>query len=110
VKWIVLIVALLALVVSPALAADTVTIKSKTGDVTFNHKVHGEKMDCKTCHGEGTRASYRSAARTRFTSSVRDATRRRRQARPSVSTATKRNEPFRGELLLTSIPLTRWVV
>jgi hypothetical protein len=32
----VLVVALLALAAAPALAADTVTLKAKTGDVTFN--------------------------------------------------------------------------
>ena len=53
-KWIVLVVALMAMVVSPVLAADMVTLKAKNGDVTFNHKVHGEKADCKICHGEGT--------------------------------------------------------
>lgn len=51
----VFIVVLLALfVVSVAVAADTVTLKAKNGDVTFNHKVHGEKMKCDVCHGAGT--------------------------------------------------------
>lgn len=43
---------LLMLVAAPlmAAAADTVTLKAKMGDVTFNHKVHGEKAGCKACH------------------------------------------------------------
>lgn len=43
-------------VVSAAGAADMVTLKTKTGDVTLNHKVHGEKYGCKACHGEAAPA------------------------------------------------------
>ena len=51
----VFIVVLLALfVASFAVAADMVTVKAKNGDVTFNHKVHGEKTKCDVCHGAGT--------------------------------------------------------
>jgi predicted CXXCH cytochrome family protein len=35
-----------------AAAPDSVTMKAKNGDVTFNHKAHAAG-DCKTCHGEG---------------------------------------------------------
>lgn len=38
-----------------AIAADTVTYENKQGNVTFNHKVHGEKMKCDACH-QGTPA------------------------------------------------------
>jgi DnaJ-class molecular chaperone len=43
---------------SAALAAapDTVTLKAKNGDVTFDHKKHSASRDCKACHGEGTPA------------------------------------------------------
>ena len=43
---------------SAALAAapDTVTMKAKNGDVTFDHKKHSASGDCKACHGEGTPA------------------------------------------------------
>jgi c(7)-type cytochrome triheme protein len=41
---------LLVLAAVPLMAADTVTLKAKMGDVTFNHKVHGEKFGCKACH------------------------------------------------------------
>ncbi len=41
-------------VASVAGAADMMTMNAKTGDVTFNHKVHGDSMGCKACHGEGT--------------------------------------------------------
>ncbi len=50
-----LVVVMLVLFVAAAAgAADMITMKSKTGDVTFNHKVHGDKDGCKACHGEGT--------------------------------------------------------
>lgn len=39
--------------VSAAMAADTVVLKAKNGDVTFNHKAHGAAVECKVCHGEG---------------------------------------------------------
>jgi len=38
-----------------AFAADTVTYENKQGNVTFNHKAHGEKQGCTACH-EGTPA------------------------------------------------------
>jgi hypothetical protein len=41
--------------VGVAIAADSVTYETKQGTVTFNHKVHGEKLGCKSCH-EGTPA------------------------------------------------------
>jgi len=37
-------------------APDSVTMKAKNGDVTFNHKKHSAAGDCKVCHGEGTPA------------------------------------------------------
>ncbi len=46
------VVALLA--ASAVLAADIVTLSSKMGDVTFNHKVHSTGTECTVCHGEGT--------------------------------------------------------
>lgn len=49
-KKIVAVVVLLLFIAAPVLAADTITLKSKMGDVTFNHKAHGEKTECKTCH------------------------------------------------------------
>lgn len=38
----------------PLYAGDMVHLKSKAGDVTFEHKAHGEITECKTCHGSGT--------------------------------------------------------
>jgi hypothetical protein len=55
-KRIVAVVVLLLFVAAPVMAADTVTLKAKNGDVTFNHKVHGEKVGCKACHPEATPA------------------------------------------------------
>lgn len=43
---------------TPLMAADTVTLKNKMGDVTFNHKVHGEKYGCKACHPADPPAKY----------------------------------------------------
>lgn len=45
-------VLLVTFAVAPSLAADSVVLKAKNGAVTFNHKMHSEKFDCKTCHGE----------------------------------------------------------
>lgn len=47
---------LVAFAVSTAMAADTVVLEAKNGNVTFNHKQHSESMECKVCHGEGTPA------------------------------------------------------
>ena len=49
---------MLVFAASAALAAapDTVTLKAKNGDVTFDHKKHSASGDCKACHGEGTPA------------------------------------------------------
>jgi predicted CXXCH cytochrome family protein len=50
-----LALALVILFVASAVqAADVITLKAKSGDVTFNHKVHSTATDCKACHGEGT--------------------------------------------------------
>lgn len=35
---------------------ESVVMKAKNGDVTFNHKKHSTSMECKTCHGEGAPA------------------------------------------------------
>ena len=39
---------------APVFAADSVTLKAKAGDVTFNHKVHGSTVGCTACHGPNT--------------------------------------------------------
>ncbi len=37
-----------------AMAADTISLPAKNGNVTFNHKKHQEMLkDCKTCHEKG---------------------------------------------------------
>ena len=37
-----------------ALASDTVVYPApKKGNVTFNHKAHSGKIQCKVCHGQG---------------------------------------------------------
>ena len=55
-KKMVAIVVMVLFVASAAGAADMMTIKSKTGNVTFNHKVHGDTATCTPCHGTGTPA------------------------------------------------------
>ena len=53
-KRILLFLLLLFVVAAPVIAADMVTLKSKMGDVTLNHKAHSEKAECKACHGDAT--------------------------------------------------------
>jgi flavoprotein len=37
-----------------AMAADVITLPAKNGDVTFNHKMHQDRLkDCKICHENG---------------------------------------------------------
>lgn len=37
-----------------AMAADTINLPAKNGNVTFNHKKHQETLkDCKACHEKG---------------------------------------------------------
>lgn len=51
-KNLVIAAMLVAFASSAALAADTVVLKAKNGDVTFNHKAHSDNLnDCKICHG-----------------------------------------------------------
>lgn len=54
-KKLVIAVMLIAFTFTLAYAADSVTYESKKGAVTFDHKGHGEKMECTACH-EGTPA------------------------------------------------------
>jgi c(7)-type cytochrome triheme protein len=49
-KKIVVAVLLLLFLAVPVMGADMVTLQAKMGDVTFNHKVHGEKVGCAACH------------------------------------------------------------
>jgi hypothetical protein len=39
-----------------ALAADSVVYPAKNGNVTFDHKGHSAKLECKLCHGAGAPA------------------------------------------------------
>ena len=52
-KKLMIAVMLVAFTFTLAYAADTVTYENKKGTVTFEHKAHGEKMECTACH-EGT--------------------------------------------------------
>lgn len=54
-KKLIVAVMLVAFTCTMAYAADVVTYDSAKGAVTFDHKVHSEKMDCAACH-EGTPA------------------------------------------------------
>ena len=49
-KKLIVAVMIVAFAVTAAWAADVVTYENKKGNVTFNHKVHGEKLGCKACH------------------------------------------------------------
>lgn len=55
-KKVLAVVLMVAFSASAAFAADTVVIKAKNGNVTFDHKKHSAAGDCKACHGEGTPA------------------------------------------------------
>jgi opacity protein-like surface antigen len=55
-KKILAVALMVAFATSAAFAADTVVLKAKNGNVTFDHKKHSAAMECKTCHGEGTPA------------------------------------------------------
>lgn len=46
-------VALTLAFAASAFAADTVVFPAKPGNVTFNHKAHSSKLECKLCHGAG---------------------------------------------------------
>jgi hypothetical protein len=48
------VIVIMLLTAASAFAADSVTVKAKNGDVTFNHKVHGSTGGCPACHGTGT--------------------------------------------------------
>ncbi len=53
-KMLVMIILAVFVAAAFAHAADTITMKAKTGNVTFNHKAHGDAQTCKPCHGDGT--------------------------------------------------------
>ncbi|ACM18981.1 cytochrome c, 3 heme-binding sites [Geotalea daltonii FRC-32] len=55
-KKVLAVVLMVAFSASAAFAADTVVMKAKNGNVTFDHKKHSASGDCKSCHGEGTPA------------------------------------------------------
>jgi len=54
-KKLLIVTMILAFTLTLAYAADEVTYEAKPGNVTFNHKAHGEKLGCEACH-QGTPA------------------------------------------------------
>lgn len=53
-KNLILAAALVMFSAGAVLAADTITLPAKNGDVTFTHKKHQEILkDCKICHEKG---------------------------------------------------------
>lgn len=54
-KKLIVAVMLVAFAITVAYASDVVTYENKKGSVTFDHKMHGEKLGCDACH-EGTPA------------------------------------------------------
>ncbi|PLX75162.1 MAG: cytochrome C [Desulfuromonas sp.] len=54
-KKLIIAVMLVAFAVTVAYAADVVTFETSKGNVTFDHKTHGEKLGCEACH-QGTPA------------------------------------------------------
>jgi opacity protein-like surface antigen len=55
-KKLIVAIMLVAFAATAAFAADVVTYENKKGTVTFNHKTHGEKNECKVCHGDAAPA------------------------------------------------------
>ena len=50
-KKLIIVVMLVAFAITAAYAADVVTYENSKGNVTFDHKTHGEKLgDCSKCH------------------------------------------------------------
>lgn len=49
-KKLLVAVMLVAFAAATAFAADVVTYPAKNGAVTFDHKAHSAKNECKTCH------------------------------------------------------------
>jgi len=49
-KKLIVAVMIIAFAVTAAWAADVVTYENKKGNVTFNHKAHGDKLGCNACH------------------------------------------------------------
>ncbi len=49
-KKLIVAVMIVAFAVTAAWAADVVTYENKKGNVTFDHKGHGDKLGCKACH------------------------------------------------------------
>jgi len=54
-KKLLVVAILISFAATFAYAADVVTFEAKNGNVTFDHKAHGEKLGCDACH-EGTPA------------------------------------------------------
>ena len=53
-KRIILAAALVMFSTAVAMAADTMTLPAKNGDITFHHKMHQDMLkDCKICHEKG---------------------------------------------------------
>jgi opacity protein-like surface antigen len=47
-------VALVVISAGAVLAADTMTLPAKNGNITFHHKMHQDMLkDCKICHEKG---------------------------------------------------------
>jgi len=44
---------LVAFAATAALAADTIVLEAKNGNVIFNHKAHADKLGCEACHQGG---------------------------------------------------------
>lgn len=62
-KKLVIAVMLFAFAVTGVYAADVVTYENSKGNVTFSHKVHGEKLGCEACHeGEPAKIEIDKAA------------------------------------------------
>nr|WP_320113897.1 cytochrome c3 family protein [uncultured Desulfuromonas sp.] len=55
-KKLIVAIMLVAFAATAAFAADVVTYECKKGNVTFDHKAHSAKSECKVCHGDAAPA------------------------------------------------------
>jgi len=55
-KKFVLAAALTLCCAAAAPAADSVVFPARNGDVSFDHKGHSSRLECKLCHGNGAPA------------------------------------------------------
>lgn len=57
-KNLLVVTALVTFVGSTVFAAEVISLQAKIGDVTYNHKLHSKKADCKLCHKDAPYGAF----------------------------------------------------